>query len=239
MKLAAFMAISLLAFGLALLVVLWREFRGLTPLTPAEVAFWGDAPVVGTTGWPDDPLGLEELVAGLDDVVPNARGTMLVLGESEREARLAAELAARMRADWLPTVASLDHGQRPEPIITAPPPPSGPYPIGGSQSTALARRSTASDLAEPRSKPHALQLEAWEGPLEGPALRRAARLADRILVLTRAGATPIGRLHQARHRVGRKKGIAYIVVGLPPELQSLPDRVGDVGGFWGLPTGPR
>ena len=77
-----------------------------------------------------------------------------------------------------------------------------------------------------------LQLEAWDGPFEGQALRRAARLADRVVVLVRSGTVSALRLNQIQHRIGRERGIGYIVVGLPDELHSLPDRVGDVARFW-------
>jgi hypothetical protein len=77
-----------------------------------------------------------------------------------------------------------------------------------------------------------MRLEAWDGPHEGQALRRAARIADRIVVLVRSGAVSAIQLHGIQNRVGRKQGIGYIVVGLPSEFGTLPDRVGDVAGFW-------
>jgi hypothetical protein len=40
------------------------------------------------------------------------------------------------------------------------------------------------------------------------------------------------RLNGIQNRVGRERGIGYIVVGLPDELHSLPDRAGDVAAFW-------
>jgi hypothetical protein len=39
-------------------------------------------------------------------------------------------------------------------------------------------------------------------------------------------------LNGVQNRVGRERGIGYIVVGLPDELDSLPDRAGDVAAFW-------
>jgi hypothetical protein len=77
-----------------------------------------------------------------------------------------------------------------------------------------------------------LQLEAWDGPLESQSLRRAARIADRVVILVRSGAMSAPKLNGIQNRVGRKRGIGYIVVGLPEELHTLPDRVGDVAGFW-------
>ena len=241
MKLVVFGAIPTIIVGFALLVVLRREFAGLLLETPAEVAFWGNGPVLGATSWPDDLQSLDELVAGLDDFVPHARGSLLIIGGSPEESRLASELADRMNSDWFPTH---EHVATPGAAESVPawhaplqtPPPSGPYPIGGSggQSVALVRRPSASQsnairLASPGGE---LRLEAWDGPYESQSLRRAARIADRVVVLVRSCATSAPRLNGIHNRVGRQHGIGYVVVGLPDELLSLPDRVGNVAAFW-------
>jgi hypothetical protein len=245
-KIVVFGVIPMLTFGIALLTVLWRELRGLRVETPAEVAFWGNGPVLGATPWPEDPRGLDELVAGLDDFAPEAIGTLLIVGGSADDSGRAAELAERINDDWL-----LDEGAttplvtprpaRGGPLQTPPPappstPPPGPYPFGsqGAASTALVRLPAA-PLEEPTRlahRPENLRLEAWQGPHEGQALRRAARLADRVIVLVRSGAVSALRLHAIGNRLGRAQGVGYIVMGLPEELRGLPDRVGDVAGFW-------
>jgi hypothetical protein len=197
--------------------------------------------VLATTSWPNDPLGLGELIAGLDDLVPHAKGSLLIVGGSSNESRIANELADRLNDDWFPTDEHAATPGTPEspPAERAPlqtPPPSGPYPIGdsGTHSVALARLPSAPPaeairLASPAAH---LRLEAWDGPYEGQALRRAARIADRIVVLVRSGAMSAIQLNGIQNRVGRKRGIGYIVVGLSDELRALPDRVGDVDGFW-------
>ena len=241
MKMVFFMAIPTLAVLLALIIVLRREFRGLWVLTPAETAFWGNGPVLATSGWPNDPLGLAELVAGLDDVVPHAKGSLLLVGGSPNESRVANELADRLHDDWFVTSAraagpapTSARPQEPGPLQT--PPPSGPYPIPGSASSsvALARLPSfppndAIRLASPGAD---FQLEAWNGPYESQALRRAARIADRVVIIVRSGAMSAIQLNSIRNRIGRKRGIGYIVVGLPDEFCALPDRVGDVASFW-------
>jgi uncharacterized protein involved in exopolysaccharide biosynthesis len=241
MKIVAFAAIPMLAVGLVLLLVLQREFRGLRLQTPTEVAFWGNGPVLAATSWPNDPKGLDELVAGLDDFVPEARGALLIVGSSPVESTLAEELAKRMNADWLPAggvaATSGKAGPRPAPVPTprgplTTPPPSGPYPIGssGARSTALARRP-APPLPLAR-RDHQLHIEAWDGPNDGQALRRAARLADRLVVVVRSGAMSALQLNAIKKRLGRQHGVGYIVVALPYELRALPDRAGDVEAFW-------
>jgi predicted nucleic acid-binding Zn-ribbon protein len=241
MKMVVFLAIPMLSVVLALFIVLRREFQGLLLRTPAEVAFWGKGPVLAATSWPGDPKGLDELVAGLDDFVPYAKGSLLIVGGSSNESRIATELAGRLHEDWFPTderAATPSVAERPRteraPLQTSP--PSGPYPIGGAAtaSVALARLPSAPPGEAIRlSSPNAnFRLEAWDGPYEGQALRRAARAADRIVVLVRSGAMSAIQLNGVQNRVGRQRGIGYIVVGLPEEFRALPDRAGDVAGFW-------
>lgn len=241
MKMVVFVAIPMLAIGLALVLVLRREFRGFRVGTPAEIAFWGNGPALGATHWPDDPSGLDELVAGLDDFAPDARGTLLFVGGSPNDARLALELAERMNQDWFLAGAAAAPGAAPSvaPEETTPlktPPPSGPYPIGGNgtQSTALARRPSVPALQPVRllDRARRLELDAWNGPFEGQALRRAARLADRVVVLVRSGQMSVIQLRDVQQRLGRQAGIGYIVVGLSNEYRTLPDRAGKVTAFW-------
>lgn len=244
MKLLVFAAIPTLSVALMLLLVLRREFQGLKLETPAEVAFWGNGPVLAATTWPNDPHGLDELVAGLDDVVPWATGDLLILGASAAESRLSSELVERVKDDWLIGQNVAASGGTPDtapyepaPLQTPPPAPrSGPYPVGptGTSSTALVLLPSKIP-AEPTRlalRPDRVRLEAWDGPYEGQALRRAARLADRVVVLVRSGMSSALQLNGMRNRLGRQHGIGYIVVGLSEELRTLPDRAGDVTAFW-------
>ena len=236
-KLVVFAAIPMFTVGLALFLVLLREFGSLRLGTPAEVGFWGKGPVLASTPWPNDPRGLDELVAGLDDFVPDAKGSLLIVAGSPEESRLAQELADRMNSDWfmVSEPASTPSAAEPKPPLQTPA-PSGPYPIrrSGTHSTALARRPSA-PAAQPirlANQVEHLRLEAWDGPFEGQALRRAARLADRVIVLVRSGATSAFQLNGIQHRLGRQRGIGYVVVGLPSDLNALPDRAGNVAAFW-------
>jgi hypothetical protein len=154
---------------------------------------------------------------------------------------LAQELARRMNHDWFVdgpiAVAPTPAASAPQgPIHVTPSPTSGPYPIGGNQrqpaalaqpSTALARRPVQLVRREQGAR-----LEAWNGPSEGQALRRAARLADRVIVLVRSNGTTALALNGVRRRIGRENGVGYIVLGLSEELATLPDRIGDVAHFW-------
>jgi uncharacterized protein involved in exopolysaccharide biosynthesis len=65
---------------------------------------------------------------------------------------------------------------------------------------------------------------------EGPALRRVAREADRVVVLVSSGVRG-PELTGLRDRLGRADALACLVVGAPPEVEALPDRVGDLAAF--------
>lgn len=72
----------------------------------------------------------------------------------------------------------------------------------------------------------------WDGPEEGPAIRRAARLADRVLVVVPSDQTSVMSLLNIGSRLGRRRGIGYVVVNLDPALAHLPDRSGNPEDFW-------
>jgi hypothetical protein len=73
---------------------------------------------------------------------------------------------------------------------------------------------------------------AWLGATEGPALRRAARMADRVIVLVSSGGEAFTSLMGLRTRLGRDNGVGLVMLGVSPQLMMLPDRTGDVDKFW-------
>src|SRR5690606_21967383 len=99
MRLVAMVLIPLLVLLGAIVFVLGREIEGLRVRTPSELAYWADAPVIGATSWPNEPGCLDELIEGLDDLVPTARGEFLVVGASAWDAALSETIAARLGAD--------------------------------------------------------------------------------------------------------------------------------------------
>ena len=78
---------------------------------------------------------------------------------------------------------------------------------------------------------------AWNGPLRGPSLRRAARLSDRVVVVVRGGARSGLELRGVKARIGRMDNVGFLVVDVPADLAEV-DRVGDVKSFW-QPTTKR
>ncbi|WP_437878449.1 hypothetical protein [Sorangium sp. So ce513] len=65
-----------------------------------------------------------------------------------------------------------------------------------------------------------------------PPLRRAARRAARVLVLVEAGKRSGLDLGGVASRLGRSDGIGFVLLGVAPDLASLPDHVGDTRAFW-------
>lgn len=266
------LAFVLVAVGL----LLGRELRGFFVETPAEVAWWGNGPVVGTTKWPRDARALIDLVAGMDDCTPEARGTMLIVAASGEDRELAGEIATQINQDWgatslfdvplagiLPAARVLPSSGSPtepragaadaeledldgadlEPLEDGPVegapdrragamlawPAEDPY-LGAGAEALSTYAPAPRDLEEPTER---LICTAWSGASEGPALRRAARLADRVLVVVTSNTLRAIELSQMKARLGRSEAVGYVLVGVSDEVARLPDRAGDVRSFWG------
>lgn len=72
---------------------------------------------------------------------------------------------------------------------------------------------------------------AWNGPLTGPVLRRAARLAHRVLVVVSSGLSVVD-LARVHKRLGRDDGVGYVLVNVDDAYTDVDDRVGPVEEFW-------
>jgi uncharacterized protein involved in exopolysaccharide biosynthesis len=221
-----------IALVLALLGIVGYELRGLRVHTAREAGFWANAAVIASSTWPREQTTLGQLIDELSDAAPAVKGTTLVVGARVNEVPLAREIAY-----WLSHLTSsgvqrgivgadepvvgpdLSHSARPANLQGGRGLAAGGG-VGGS--TALIRRgSEALTVAQ-----------AWDGPPHGPSLRRASRLADRVLVVVAAGTMSCTEIAQLRSRLGRSNGIGVLLVGLNPEFVKLPDRVGEVAAFW-------
>lgn len=212
-RVIATVLVPILVTLLAVLVVLVRELRGFRVETPAELAYWADAPVIGATSWPNEPGCLEELIEGLDDFVPRARGEVLVVGASAWDAALSETIAARLGADWLADTKDEEVTEE----------RGGGSELSLREGTAIEKRSSAR-----------LRAVHWGGESRGPSLRRAARLVDRVLVVVSSGAVSATDLLGLKRRLGRDHGVGLVVVNVPPHYQNGPDRVGEVAEFWAV-----
>lgn len=240
--------------------LLGHELWGMRVWTAAETSYWGRGAVVGTTRWPHDHYGMETLVSDLDDLAPHARGDMLVVPATEEARELSEELAAWLREDWQDTrmfghdapnaaqatVADGGSGASNGTMARASTGRSGEAPAMGapalvrvddSRVLAVAARAAVEQVRnEANAAEPPLQVRAWHGPAYGQALRRAARLSDRVLVVVPAGEVNVAQLLGTSSRLGRSGGYAFVLVGVPEELSHLADRVGPVEDFFGTST---
>ena len=228
-KLLIAVGIPMGVFFVFALVLIALELRGLKAKAPAEVAWWGNAPVVATSRWPREPAALDDLIADLDDFILKAEGTMLVVPAQVEDGELARTFSARLGRDWMDT--TMVGGS---PFDEDGIPAAGGYPSlppSTSRGSELVLDTGARAHHVPLEAGTPFHVEAWEGADHGPALRRAARLADRVCVLVPAG-TPFLTLRQVSTRLGRSDGIGFVLLGIEEEYTSLDDRVGNVAAFW-------
>ena len=209
---------KIVAIGLTLLSTLacalflvLRPARDGKIYTAREAAFWARMPVVGTSAWPRHPYAFRSLVDELNDRAMVASGSTLVVASSAQDRPLAGALASMLGPN--PRPLSYSEVEDADAAVT--------------RGTALATRQ-GSDVA----------FFAWPGDSDGPTLRRAARMSDRVLVVMRAGSESVLRAMSLQTRLGRETDLAVVLVGVPDELLTLPDRVGGVDAFW-LPADSR
>jgi hypothetical protein len=208
-------AMPLTGMLVALLALLLRPLLGGRVYTAREAAYWGRLPVLASTAWPRTREMFFPLVDELGQQAIGAPGCTLVVGASAAETKLAEELAS-----WL------DEG-----LIGTKRKPDG-SPIGGSGPIKPAERVVAVERKEHAGGIYTTGVHAWLGDVDGPALRRAARVVDRVIVLISSGALTFSGVAELRTRLGRSSGVALVVLGLNPTLLKLPDQSGEVGRFW-------
>lgn len=218
------------ALAVALLCIFGYELRGLRVHTAREAGFWAHSAVIASSTWPREANTLGALVDELSDAAPEVRGMTLVVGARVNEVPLAREIAY-----WLSHLTGFSQRSvvAPDEPVVEPPKEASVHVASemgassaptGERGFPLMRRGGGADQLT--------VAQAWDGPPHGPSLRRAARLADRVLVVLASGTLSVAEVAQLRSRLGRESGIGLLLVGLNPELVQLPDRVGEVEQFW-------
>lgn len=214
-----------IALALAIFGIVAYELRGLRVHTAREAGFWANAAVIASSTWPREQTTLGALIDELSDAAPAVRGTTLVVGARVNEVPLAREIAY-----WL---SHLTTGMTQRSVVGA------DEPVVASGSLAPSSMRPGPDMASGggsalarRGNDAITVAQAWDGPPHGPSLRRASRLADRVLVVVAAGTMSVTEVAQLRSRLGRSSGIGVLLVGLNPDFVKLPDRVGEVDRFW-------
>jgi hypothetical protein len=212
-------------------------------LSAAEVAYWGRGPVVGTTRWPRQEKDLDALVAELDDYMPETAGQTLVVAASDKEKKRVAELACRLSEGWGSSIVDggdLEDDERQvyvQQVDEAPDPeddggdgkgePKKSYPV-----YAIVPSEPKSISGYDATFAEAFRVKGWMGEDKGPSLRRASRLSDRVLVVVTSGEMTAIELQKIATRLGRDKGVGFVVIGADDDIADLKDRVGDVESFW-------
>ncbi|MFT3925953.1 MAG: hypothetical protein QM778_25645 [Myxococcales bacterium] len=199
---------------LATLITIALAFRKLDVRTPSEAAYWSKLPVIGASTWPRDPEMLSSLMHDLDDYAPHCEGVTLIVGVSIEEAHL-----ARRVAEWdghrMPKIHDVNR------LLAA-----------GAPLAVAEDRASDGGMPEQEMGPPVMQILTLTGPVPAQALRRAARLADRVLVVVYSGKHDIFQLMKIRGRLGRDTGIGLLFVGLEKDYAMVRDRVGAIESFW-------
>jgi uncharacterized protein involved in exopolysaccharide biosynthesis len=141
-----------------------------------------------------------------EDTPPKVGRAVHVASESPRAGASNAVMRAAVR------LLGNEEGLTTQARRSAPPGPRGGEPAAGSEDV------TGVALA-------------WNGPLSGPVLRRAARLAHRVIVVVSSGLSVID-LARVQTRLGRHAGVGYVLVNVGDAYVDLEDRVGPVETFW-------
>jgi uncharacterized protein involved in exopolysaccharide biosynthesis len=196
------------AFCLSLLAVLLWGLRRAEVITPKEAAFWAGAPVIGASTWPREPHMLASLMHDLDDFAARCDGVTLTLGFSSEEAPLAQRIVT-----WEGQRAP----RREQPRLLA----------SGDDEGSLALRDAEAEA------PNDLQMIlTLTGSVPAQTLRRAARTADRVMVVVHSGSHGCFELARIKNQLGRDDGVGILLVGLPTEYATARDRIGEVRQFW-------
>ncbi len=218
---------------LTLLVLLGIELRGLRVHTASEAAFWLRSPAIGTTTWPRDPSMLDELLDELADCASASIGNTLVIGATEGDEAAAREIA-RGLSSRTQSAASPVIADEPARALIG---PGGEVMIERTtlpDATALMKTASISDSTALRriDDSQRAAIQAWEGGTSSISKRRASRLSDRVIVVLASNTASAFRVADLPIRLGRDQGLGVLVIGIDPSLAHLPDRIGDVDGFW-------
>ena len=106
--------------------------------------------------------------------------------------------------------------------------------LGGHIETVAEGGRKRSKPAHPVDSPDPARAAITVWPAHGSAtgLRRACRRAGRVLVVIGIRRHSHFSLYGLTTRLGRKDGVGFVVVDVHGDLARMPDRVGDVEGFW-------
>ena len=203
----------------ALLALLIRPLIDGRVYTAREAAYWARLPVLASTAWPRTREMFFPLVDELGQQATGAPGVTLVVGASAAEAKAAEELASWLDEGLISSRRRGAGGDKDAPFVS---------PAAG----AIGSGEPREDRKPMPGGAYPNGVHAWQGDVDGPQLRRAARVVDRVIVLVTSGSMSFSEIGELRTRLGRSSGTALVMLGLNPTLLKLPDQSGEVGRFW-------
>jgi len=226
-----------IGFGLGsfIITVLGLSFsavRGLRIYTASEAAYWSKMPVVGSSMWPSNPNMLQVLIRDFDDYAPTSTGSTLIVSISNDETE---RYRAQVVAQWLNQSNALAREAMLH-LKTRPPALKADN-LETDESFAIEKVRGEGEEQTALDKPASIT-RAWTGPIPGPLLRRAARLADRVIVTLTSGTVSAFKLTNLTSMLGRKDGIGLLLLGLDKTLANSADRIGPVKQFWSTIRNP-
>lgn len=220
----------LLGMLAALLVLLVHPLLDGRVHTAREAGYWCNAPVLASTAWPHHGPALLAFAEELLEQTALSPGYTLIVGATPREEHNARQLAT--------CLAQLNATQHAQPDRAAQRPttprhrPQLPRDLDPPTAHTPARPTTALVV---RAQPELGG--ATFGTADPSNLRRAARTADRVIVLLTSGTVSFAAAAALRTRLGREHGVAVAMLGMTPELLTLPDRIGSLEAFWSSDDG--
>jgi uncharacterized protein involved in exopolysaccharide biosynthesis len=242
------------AIFLVLLIYTGRELWGLRVQSPQEVAWWGGGPVLGATAWPRRPAAMFDLLADLGELMKDAQGNLLVVSASVEERMAAQRIVYELNEVDVDTVL-LESPEALRLVGTYPPPAlAADNPTPASRRKRKNGRGRKKRQVAKRDDSGKPPVERVEDPPptvipfreEGPgapglriefydeaspfSVRSAARRADGVLVVVRAGISCID-LRSLRNRIGNDNPVAFLLLDIEDDHVWDDDRVGSLDEF--------
>jgi hypothetical protein len=218
------LALPLIALLGAIAIVIWRELRGMRVKTTAEAAFWGRAPVLASTAWPNDNTEtVEPMSRYVADAFEDRQGVVAIaamktgIGISD----IAHAVADRLR--WRGKRCAVIEVRDEQAL----------RPLGYFLADALENHRFTSELAELRAKNDIVFVLA--PPVSDPiALRASLRGVDSLLVVIESGDSNATDLGSLRATLGIESvGMGLVITNVPVDLVSWSERAsGDSARAW-------
>ena len=217
------LALPLLALFSAIALVLWRELRGMRVKTTKEAAFWGRAPVLGSTSWPNDEREtVEPMSRYVADAFEERQGVVGIAAMCRAPGISAITNAVADRLRWRGKRCAILEAR--EHVL---------QPLNGGLADALEHHRFANALAELRAVNDIVLVLV--PPVSDPlSLRASLRGLDALLVVLESGYSSAPDIAGLRSTLGLDSlGLGFVLTNVPRPLVSWSGRAaGDASHVW-------